>query len=61
MEWMWLLTLLVDIYNYWMKKKNLKQCLDLFKKNFIELLSICTIGFFCESLTSNAEKRQKVY
>ena len=46
MEWMWLLTLLVDIYNYWMKKKNLKQCLDLFKKKFIELLSICTIGFF---------------
>ena len=43
-----------------MKKKNLKQCLYLFKKIFIELLSICTIGYFGESLASNAEKIQNV-
>ena len=38
-----------------MNKDNKKQCLDLFLKIFIALLSPCTIGSFGESFVSNSK------
>ena len=38
-----------------MIKNNIKLCLDLSKKMFIGLLSVCTIGSFGESLVSNSK------
>ena len=45
-----------DIHKYLMKKHDIKQCLDLLKKMFIGLLSICTAWSFGESLVSNLKK-----
>ena len=44
---------ILDIHKNLMKKHNINQCLDLFKKRFIGFVSVCVVGSFGASLAIN--------